>query len=110
MTTETAKHTPGPWKAIPCLPAANGLGCAQTINDTQGNPVAGVSGASLHRPLGVPEANACLIASAPEIKTQRDMMADALDAIAHADVQPGHAEYLSKSRICDLARAALAAE
>jgi hypothetical protein len=45
---------------------------------------------------------------APATRTETATQADLLDVIAHADVPPGHVAYLSKARICELARAAIA--
>jgi hypothetical protein len=56
-----SKHTPGPWVAIPTLSGAI------SINRTARVPIAQVGGAGWHLGQEMAEANARLIAAAPEL-------------------------------------------
>ena len=73
-----ATHAPGPWQEVPRIPHANHV--AHAINDSHGQPVASVSGSALHHPLGVPEANARLIAAAPDLLDACRTMLEQLQA------------------------------
>lgn len=55
------KHTPGPWYVVPCLTGAI------SINKDKQIPLATVGGASWHLGAEMCEANARLIAAAPEL-------------------------------------------
>ena len=57
----TNAHTPGPWHVIPTLTGA------LSINVTPKVPVATVGGAGWHLGEGVANANAALIAAAPDL-------------------------------------------
>ena len=48
------------------------------------------------------------IAAVAELIKQRDAYENALHLIANGDQRPGHIDYLSKSRMAEIARAALA--
>ena len=67
-----AKHTPGPWTVTPTLTGT------LSINKTENVPIATVGGAGWHLGKETAEANARLIAAAP------DLLA-ALEEIAAAD-------------------------
>lgn len=58
-----SQHTPGPWYSFQCLPPS----IAWSINQSEKSVVASVSGSALHRPDKESEANARLIAAAPEL-------------------------------------------
>lgn len=50
----------------------------------------------------------CARAAVAELIKQRDAYENALHLIANGDQRPGHIDYLSKSRMAEIARAALA--
>lgn len=61
-----SKHTPGPWAATPCLDVGR-YGPPWTIRVDKQTVVASLIGAALHRGAETAEANARLIAAAPDL-------------------------------------------
>lgn len=55
-----------------------------------------------------PEQLRIVRAAVAELIKQRDAYENALHLIAYGDQRPGHIDYLSKSRMAEIARAALA--
>ena len=100
----TAKHTPGPWFTVPTLTGA------VSINKTAQVPIATVGGAGWHLGREMAEANAALIASAPDLLAERDRLravnADLLRALilvtdlcGAAGVPLGEAGHIARAAI-----------
>ena len=81
-TTPQIAHTPGPWK-FNQLASARGLLAITTADETQN--VANVFGL----PLGeVGQANACLIAAAPDLLTTCKLLVAGFDKLIASDIPP----------------------
>ena len=77
-------HTPGPWQA------GGRYEGGRVIADDTGRSVADAW--QLDRPIDELKANAALIASAPDLKEQRDELLAALEAVVYAEDNPGRVQ------------------